>query len=299
MASTAPHCETDWAYRSLTRCGPTFRLRTHLDRGYGLVKNNRLAQAVEAVAGNVRVGTRPIQMYEWTRTFHPNAEADNGVCDEVHRLWAIADGNVEPDRWLGKPRAADAWMLKGLVEEIATALRVPLEVSAADAGHPLSDCMHPPPSRHHPKRGDGGYPGRGSSPHHQGLQAQARSPGIPGDHAVGPARSGRDPPLPRALSTPTHHARARVLAAEWYVTAGEVADTLTAAGPEWLERVDIVDAFAHDDDGAPMRAITFSLRYGNREGDRSAEAVNVASSGLIDAVLANYGDRGVTLRASQ
>ena len=81
------------------------------------------------------------------------------------------------------------------------------------------------------------------------------------------------------------------------VTAGEVADTLTAAGPEWLERVDIVDAFAHDDGGTPMRAITFSLRYGNREGDRSAEAVNVASSGLIDAVLANYGDRGVTLRA--
>ena len=67
--------------------------------------------------------------------------------------------------------------------------------------------------------------------------------------------------------------------------------------PERLERVDIVDAFVHDDGGTPMRAITFSLRYGNREGDRSAEAVNVASSGLIDAVLANYGDRGVTLRA--
>ena len=268
-----------------------------LDRGYGLVKNNCLAQAVEAVAGNVRVGTRPIQMYEWTRTFHPNAEADNGVCDEVHRLWAIADGNVEPDRWLGKPRAADAWMLKGLVEEIATALRVPLEVSAADAGHPLSDCMHP---------------GRQAA-----ITLNGETVGILGE--VHP-RITKAFKLKRAHPVYLEITRSALLAAAVThryqersvhqpimralafslpsgVTAGEVADTLTAAGPEWLERVDIVDAFAHDDGGTPMRAITFSLRYGNREGDRSAEAVNVASSGLIDAVLANYGDRGVTLRA--
>jgi phenylalanyl-tRNA synthetase beta chain len=268
-----------------------------LDRGYGLVKNNCLAQAVEAVANNVRVGTRPIQMYEWTRTFHPSATADNGVCEETHRLWAIAEGTIEPDRWMGKPRTANAWMLKGLIEEIATALRVPLKVATADSAHPLSDCLHP---------------GRQAS-----IQLNGETIGILGE--VHP-RVTKAFKLKRVNPVYLEIARSALLsAAETHryrersvhqpimrslafslpsgITAGEVAQTLQTAGPAWLERIDIVDSFEHEEDGQPMRAITFSLRYGNAAGDRSADAVNETSSSLIDAVIAAYGTRGVTLRA--
>jgi len=268
-----------------------------LDRGYGLVKNNCLAQAVEAVVGNVRVGTRPIQMYEWTRTFHPNTDADNGVCHETHRLWAIADGTVETKRWMGKPRTADAWMMKGLVEEIATTLRVPLRVEGIDTAHPLSDCMHP--GRQASITLNGETVGILGEVHPRITKAFKLKRAHPVYLEI--TRSGllSDAVNHRYQERSIHQPIMRSLAFSLPsgVTAGEVADALSEAGPDWLEAVDIVDAFAHDDDGKPMRAITFSLRYGNTDGDRSAEAVNDASTSLIEAVEAAYGDRGVTLRA--
>lgn len=268
-----------------------------LDRGYGLVKNNCLAQAVEAVAGNVRVGTRPIQMYEWTRTFHPNPEAENGVCDETHRLWAIAEGSIETDRWMGKPRTADAWMMKGIVEEIATTLRVPLRVSMKDSDHPLSDCLHP--GRQACITLHGETVGILGEVHPRITKAFKLKRAHPVYLEVSRSALLSHAVTHRYRERSVHQPIMRSLAFSLPsgVTAGEVACALSEAGPEWLERVDIVDAFAHDDAGQPMRAITFSLRYGNRDGDRSAEAVNDASGNLIDAVLAAYGARGVTLRA--
>ena len=268
-----------------------------LDRGYGLVKNNCLAQAVEAVAGNVRVGTRPIQMYEWTRTFHPNTDAANGVCDERHRLWAIAEGTVETNRWLGKPRTADAWMLKGLVEEIATALRVPLKIASADETHPLSDCLHP--GRQASITLNGETVGILGEVHPRITKAFKLKRAHPVYLEITRSALLSDAVTHRYQERSVHQPIMRSLAFSLPsgITAGEVAQTLGEAGPEWLESVDIVDAFVHEEDGEPMRAITFSLRYGNREGDRSAEAVNDASSSLIDAVVTTYGDRGVKLRA--
>ena len=268
-----------------------------LDRGYGLRKNNCLAQAVEAVVGNVRVGTRPIQMYEWTRTFHPNTDAANGVCDERHRLWAIAEGTVETNRWLGRPRTADAWMLKGLVEEIATALRVPLKIASADETHPLSDCLHP--GRQASITLNGETVGILGEVHPRITKAFKLKRAHPVYLEITRSALLSDAVTHRYQERSVHQPIMRSLAFSLPsgITAGEVAQTLSEAGPEWLESVDIVDAFVHEEDGEPMRAITFSLRYGNREGDRSAEAVNDASSSLIDAVVTTYGDRGVKLRA--
>jgi hypothetical protein len=46
-----------------------------------------------------------------------------------------------------------------------------------------------------------------------------------------------------------------------------------------------------------MRAVTFSLRYGNEDGDRSADSVNQASEALIAAIESALGPKGVKLRA--
>jgi phenylalanyl-tRNA synthetase beta chain len=268
-----------------------------MDRGYGLVKNNALGQAVEAVAGNIRVGTRPIQMYEWTRTFHPDTSAANTVCTERHVLWAIGEGSVEVDRWSDKPRTASPWLFKGIVEEIATALNVSLRVGPADENQALSDCLHP---------------GRQAS-----IQLNGETVGVLGEvhpricsaFKLKRARPvymelSRDALLTAAQSSryserSAHQPILRSLAFSLppRVEAAEVTKIMKSEGPDWLEAVDIVDLFHHEESGVPMRAITFALRYSNNEGDRSAESVNQVSEALIAAILDALGDRGVTLRA--
>jgi phenylalanyl-tRNA synthetase beta chain len=268
-----------------------------LDRGYGLVKNNALAQAVEALACNVRAQTSPIQMYEWTRTFHPDATAANKVCTERHLLWAIADGNIEPNRWADKPRHASAWLFKGIVEEIGTTLGIPLLVGPADAHHPLSDCLHP---------------GRQAA-----VTLGGKTVGVLGEVHPGIAKAFKlkrsrpvyleldrnaleaAPTLNRYAERSMHQPIMRSLAFSLppRVAAGDVVNLMMNKGPEWLEQVDIVDLFAHDDSGTPMRAVTFSLRYGNENGDRSADSVNQASEALIAAIESALGPKGVKLRA--
>ena len=268
-----------------------------LDRGYGLVKNNALGQAVEAIAGNIRVGTRPIQMYEWTRTFHPDAEAPNQVCTERHVLWAIAEGNIETDRWSDQSRTASPWFFKGIVEEISTALRVPLAISPADANHSLHDCLHP---------------GRQAS-----IQLHGQTVGILGEIHPGICAAFKLKRARPVYMEIDREALLQTLAPARYqersahqpilrslafslpprVQAQDVIDILKANGPEWLEAVDIVDLFHHEEDGIAKRAVTFALRYGNNEGDRSADSVNQTSEALISAVIESLGPQGVALRA--
>lgn len=268
-----------------------------LDRGYGLVKNNALGQAVEAVAGNIRVGTRPIQMYEWTRTFHPDTSAANHVCTERHVLWAIGEGAVELDRWSDKPRKASPWFFKGIVEEIATTLNVSLTVGPADSTQALSDCLHP---------------GRQAS-----IQLDGHTVGLLGEvhpricsafklKRVRPVYMEIDRDALLTVATTSRYAersahqpilRSLAFSLPPRVEAAEVTHIMKTAGPDWLEAVNIVDRFDHEEAGVPMRAITFALRYSNNEGDRSAESVNQASESLIADILNALGKRGVTLRA--
>lgn len=268
-----------------------------LDRGYGLVKNNCLAQAVEALAANIRVGTQPIQMYEWTRTFHPDPTAANGICGERHHLWAIACGPHEPTRWQGTPRQTSAWRFKGLVDEIGVALGLPLTVVAGPTDHTLSDCLHP---------------GRQAS-----IKLNAVTIGVLGEVHPRIAKAfklkrtrpiyidiDRDAllaaPAPKRFQERSVHQpilRSLAFSLPPKVTAGSVADVLQEFGPDWLESIAMVDLFEHEEDGIPMRAVTFALRYGNDAGDRSAEAVNQASEALIESVERTLGPKGVRLRA--
>ena len=63
-----------------------------LDKGYSLLKNNCLLQAVQAVQKNAHRGLGNLKMYEWTRTFHLDSTAANGVCTERQTLWLMAAG---------------------------------------------------------------------------------------------------------------------------------------------------------------------------------------------------------------
>src|SRR5690606_2459410 len=89
--------------------GPDHPLAAHvetdnaLDRGYSLLKNNALYQAVEAVAVNINMRTTEIKLYEWTRTFHPAAD---GVCVERPLLWGLCSGSASSPSWAGAGRPA-------------------------------------------------------------------------------------------------------------------------------------------------------------------------------------------------
>jgi len=268
-----------------------------LDRGYGLVKNNCLAQAVEAVGSNIRVGTRPIQMYEWTRTFHPDETAENSVCTERHVVWAIAAGPNELNQWSGEARTTSPWVFKGLVDELATALNIPLHVGPIDSDHPLTECMHP--GRSASIRLAGETVGVLGEVHPKITSAFKLKRTRPVYMEIDRQAMLSTPVVTRYAERSVHQPILRSLAFSLppKVTAGEIVSTIQAAAPPWLEQVDIVDLFAHEVDGTPMRAVTFALRYGNNEGDRSAEAVNQTSEALIAAVQAAHGHRGVTLRA--
>lgn len=265
-----------------------------LDRGYGLVKNNALAQAVEAVSANRRVGVDPIRMYEWTRTFHPDAHAENKVCTERHLLWAIATGSDKD--WSGTTRSADPWRMKGIVAEIATTLGLSLTVGPAVQTAPLSSVLHP---------------GRQASIHSGGAIV-----GILGE--VHPAvcaafKLKRCRPIymeidRTALDTtcgqqryherPIHQPIVRSLAFTLPpgVRAHDVTERMRLAGPDWLDSVDIMDLFRHPEAGVDVRTLTFALRFTNDTGTRSADEVNTCCETIIAEVESSLGERGVKLR---
>lgn len=268
-----------------------------LDRGYSVVKNNALSQAVEAIAGALRRKASDVKLYEWTRTFHPDPTAANEVCTERPILWAACCGEDRPGGWEGGRRAADAVFLKGLVAEIAAELGLPLELGPLDETAPLAVALHP--GRRAAVRLDGRDIGLLGEIHPN----VARNFGIKRERvcyleleAAALERAGArqtfvEPsafqPIDRSLAFTLPHR----------VEAGAVVAALTAAGPAWLDSVRIVDLFRHEEDGQPVRTVTFHLRFTQDEGSRTADEVNTTVQGMIAAVHAGLGERGVKLRA--
>lgn len=267
-----------------------------LDRAYSLLKNNALAQAVDAVALNVNLGTPAFKAFEVTRTFHPDAGAPNGVCTERRLLWAIAVGDERPRTWAGSGRPADVFLLKGMVGELARALGLKLGFSrGAFEGEPLADLLHPE-RRLRILAADGRPVGLLGEVHPSVIASfklkKARpvyleidwealvQPSARPAYAEPPDRQ----PIVRNLAFTLPHA----------FEAGEVSAALTEAGPAWLEALSIVDRFDHEADGAPVRTFTWELVFAG--GDRTADEVNEVLSALVDAVHARFGARGVKLR---
>jgi len=267
-----------------------------LDRSFSLLKNNGLAQAVEAAADNLRFGVDEIKMYEWTRTFHRNPAAANSVNDERELLWLIATGPSRDPSWADKPRPVDVWYLKGIVEDLGTELRIPFEVTHPDPEAPQLGAQIP--YRQGTIRLDGRRVGifgeldptvarafgiKKARPYYFEIEADAlRHEPSPVSFSLPPLR----PPSVRMLAF-TLGGR---------VEAGEVAGCLRKNGPDWLRKVSIVDLFEHEENGEPVRTVTFALEYRNDLSEHSIEEMNAVSEGLVRAVESELGERGVRLR---
>lgn len=267
-----------------------------LDRAYSLLKNNTFAQAVDAVATNLRVQNAQVRAFEWTRTFHPDPGAENGVCVEVERLWLVANGVERPGAWAGKGRAIDAHFLVGLVEELAARLGLPLVVGAAADRHPLASLLHPGRQASirlgdrvvgvlgevHPTVLDG-FKIKRERPVYLEIEATALL-GSPG--RVRYVEPPEMPPVERNLAFSLPHG----------VTSAAVEAALRGAGVEALSSVSAVDRYDHELDGRPVRTVTYALSFAQSGASFTTEQLNAALERLVAAVHAGLGASGVRLR---
>ncbi len=262
------------------------------DKAFTLLKNDCLGQALELVEQNHRQKVYDVRAFEWTRTFHPEPASSNGVCSERSVLWVVASGLSAPTTWAGAARTSDVWLLKGLLEEIAVELSLPLRLGPMDPEAPLSSLLHD--GRQATVLCGDVQVGLLGEVHPRLVKAFGLKRAPPVYLELGGDRltdAGERPdtvlPPPRPPSV-----RSVAFALAPKLSAGQVAAVLRQAAPPWLHAVEIVDRYeGHDDDHEPLVAITFALHWRNDDGSRSTDDVNAATEGLVGAVHAAFGAR--------
>jgi phenylalanyl-tRNA synthetase beta chain len=266
-----------------------------LDNSFSLLKNNCLAQALEAVATNINVKAQDVRLYEWTRTFHPDAKASNAVCRERDVLYGICSGKERPEAWEAGGRAADVFFLKGVFEQLKTSLDLPLDLADPDPAYALTQLLHP----------------------HRclSLRVRGQSVGIIGEvtpqvlqaFGIKFARAcyfeiSRDALLvePQGSAAfvmpPTMPDIDRMLsfAAPLGVSVRDILPLLKAAAPAWLSRISVADVFAGAGDNT-KRAVAFKLLFNATEA-RTHEQLNDACAAMVKSVVDALGSRGVEQR---
>ena len=257
-------------------------MQNSIERNYSLMRNNTIAQALDALATNVNNKLANVKMFEWARVYLPDMS-------EQAILWALANGRDRGPFWGDKGRPADSIYLKGIVEQLRLDLRVDLRVGPSD-GHPLERFFHP---------------GRRA-----GIRLGDALVGILGElHPTLVARFDIKrqrpvyfqvqadallvPPLPRVYAEPPSRqpiVRNVAYAIPRGITAAEVRDTLASAAPPFLREIRMVDLFELPD----ASAITFEIEYLSEEA-LTGETINAATEAMMAAVTAKFGEK-VTLR---
>ena len=263
-----------------------------LDKGYSLLKNNCLLQAVDCVRKNRNRGIQDIKVYEWTRTFHLNSDAQNGVCDESMKLWAVVSGAERTQTWQGKSPTVSPLYLKGLVAELGLKLGLSLSVKVESSTHILAPVLHP-------HRQASIWLGEQCV----GILGEIH-PQICTDFKIKRARPcymelDQDVLRQSARGTsyalpPVHHPLTRTIAFSLptQLQASEVQSTLASVGAT----VSIVDLFVFEDELGSQRGITFELTFPNPDGSLTAEVCNQRLQAAMDAVLTRFSDAGVRHR---
>jgi phenylalanyl-tRNA synthetase beta chain len=275
---------------------PHLEIENAIDSSFALLKNNCLGHALAAVDANQRLGTDTLKLFEWTRTFHPNPAPPNGTCDERRRLWLIAYGKTRDASWAEHPPAIDVWFLKGLVEELGVELRQALAVGAPDPDNPLSQCLHPY------RQASIELAGRRIGVFGEVSPRVLRSFGLKRvrpyylDLDASALRLDQQTSVQSLPSLRPASVRMLAFTLPERVQAGAIARFMQETGPAWLDRVAIVDSFAHEEGGAPVRTITYSVEYDNEQNEHSAEVLNTATEALVRSVEREFGERGVHLR---
>jgi phenylalanyl-tRNA synthetase beta chain len=267
---------------------PHVEMQNSIERNYSLMRNNTIAQSVDALAVNLNNKLANLKIYEWARIYLPDL-SETGI------LWALANGRDRGPSWGDKGRPADAIYLKGIVEQLRLELRIDLQFGPTD-GHRLERFFHP---------------GRRA-----GIRLGERLVGILGE--LHPLLLQRfdikrqrpvyleletdallSAPLPRLYTDPPSRqpvVRNVAYAIPAGITAAEIRDTLASAAPPFLREIRMVDVFEIPNDPQRARAVTFEIEYLSDEA-LTGETINAATEAMMAAVTSAFGERGVMLRA--
>lgn len=264
-----------------------------VDRRYSLLRNNCLAQALEAAAHNLRFREQRFRFFEMCRTFRPAVEALTPP-QEVEMLWGLMAGDIHDEPWR-TTRDVDFWDAKGLLDVLGKTVQRKIELADC-LDHPLTDCLHPE-RRSIIRAGSTaiGIVGEISPTvcrrfdmakarlvyFEFDLHALLNAPLNPRRSRLGAAR----PPSKRAISF--------VLPAR--VEAMEVVDVIRSVAPPWLVEVHVTDSF--DLPSPPgARSVTFELLFDNALSDKSAKDINAALEKLSGSVASRLLPKGVHQR---
>jgi phenylalanyl-tRNA synthetase beta chain len=266
-----------------------------LDNSFSLLKNNCLAQAVQAVADNVNVKAQDVRFYEWTRTFHPDAASPNGVCRERDVLYGVCSGRERPDAWEAGGRPADVFFLKGVVEQLRKSLDLPLELADPDPSYALTPLMHP--HRCLSVRVNGQSVGVLGEVLPQVVQAFGIKFAkvcyfeISRDALLAEPRGSAAFEMPPAVP---EIERMLSFAVPVGTSIREILPLLQNAAPAWLERISVADVFSGSGENG-KRAVAFKLVFNGNEA-RTHEQLNDACAAMVKSVVDVLGSRGVEQR---
>ena len=263
-----------------------------LARGYSLLKNNCFIHALDALHRNINQHIKDLKIYEWTRTFHLNEDAENGVCDERKLLWGLVNGKEQESRWLGKVRNCDVYTLKNLLEEISVQQGLELSLTSTSNNYPLSSFLHP--YRQAAIIHNGQQVGIIGEIHPQILVNHKIKKQRPcyfeiDEQALYKGDAKQDyvvPPIHMDLE------RTITFALPLHVESVQVASILESH----QAKVQVVDRFDFTENEIPLRAITYKLAFANKDGSRSADSVNQILQTCIEGVLSSLGEQGVVHR---
>jgi phenylalanyl-tRNA synthetase beta chain len=265
-----------------------------LDNSFSLLKNNCLAQAVQAVADNLNVKAQDVRFYEWTRTFHPDPQASNGVCRERDVLYGVCSGRERPEAWEAGGRLADVFFLKGIFEQLQRSLDLQLELGDPDPDYALTSLLHP--HRCLSLRMNGQSVGIIGEVSPQVLQAfgikfqKACYFEIARDALL--AEPAQSPAFVMPPSMPDIE-RMLSFSVPVGVSVRDILPRLRAAAPAWLSRISVADVFAGGEN--VRRAVAFKLLFNAAEA-RTHEQLNDACTAMVRSVVEQLGPRGVEQR---
>ena len=253
-------------------------VQNSIEGDYALMRNNTIAQALDAFATNVNNKITNVKMYEWARIYMPD-------CSERSILWLLANGRDRGPFWGDKGRPADAVYLKGILEQIRLELRIDIDFASTE-GHRLESFLHP---------------GRRA-----GIRLDNRLVGIFGElHPTLVQNFGIKrqrpvyleietgallaPEIPRVYTEPPSRqpiVRSVAYAIPPGITAAGVRNALLEAAPPFLREIRIVDLFELPN----ARAVTFEIEYLSEEA-LTGETINAATEGMKASVAKEFGDR--------
>ncbi|PYQ25750.1 MAG: hypothetical protein DMF56_26565 [Acidobacteria bacterium] len=245
---------------------------------YAMMRNNTVAQALDALATNVNNKLANVKMYEWARIYMPDLS-------EREILWALANGRDRGPFWGDKGRPADSIYLKGILEQLRLELRIDLGFGSTD-GHRLERFFHP--GRRLGIHLDGKLVGifgelhptlvqnfgiKRQRPVYFEIETEALlAPAIPRVYSEPPSRQ----PIVRNVAYATPRG----------ITSEDVRNALLEAAPPFLREIRVTDLFELPD----ARAITFEIEYLSEEA-LTGETINAATEAMIASVTKKFGEK--------